>query len=789
MKCPKCHSDNPETKQFCADCGTQLSPSKGIEVSVTRTLDITADELARGSLFAGRYEIIEKLGKGGMGEVYKARDSRLDRIVAIKVMPPTLASNAELRSRFEREARSISILNHPHICTLYEFASYQGNDFIVLEYIEGETLASRLEKGALKLDEALRMALQIAEALDAAHRRGIIHRDLKPGNIMLTKTGTKLLDFGLAKFRAEVSASHGEQLPSRTITMTTKGVIIGTLQYMAPEQLEGKDVDSRVDIFAFGAILYEMLTGRRAFEGKSSATVIAAILEREPAPVSSLVPVIPPYVDRIIRTCLAKEPENRWQTVSELEHVLRWNSEEAQTKAMEEAPIRRPRLLWFYRAAVGVMLVGLGLVIGTRIFTPPVEKQRPHTLQRLSIQLQEEAPLAPVGLAPLGVGRPALALAPDGSQLVYIGEHEGETGLYLRPLDNMNAQLLAGTGGAYNPFFSPDGQWIGFFSGNQLKKISITGGQPVTLCEATNAYGATWTGDGKIYFAPSEGNRLCRVSASGGPPEVIAVPDASKGISRFHWPQALPDGKGILFSNGVLSLITNELKILGNISDPRYISTGHLIYSGPGSLIAVSFDLERLEVTSTPTPVLDGIRTETFGAAQYAISDTGLLVFLPGRSAAVGRLAWVDRQEKVEVLPFRAENFGPLRISPDGTKLATAIVEATSHIWLFDLFGKGEPQRLSSEENEAEPIWTRDGSRITFSALENGTLNIFWRPADRSRERERLANSDSFLHPDSWSPDGRLLSVYKLTQDNLDISILDLQTRELRPFLATRFNE
>jgi serine/threonine protein kinase len=331
-KCPKCQFENPDDTDFCGKCGSGLSRPNDPDSSFTSTEGTPAAKLMKGTTFANRYEIIEKLGEGGMGEVYKARDTRLDRTVAIKVMPLALANNVELRSRFEREARSISILNHPHICTLYEFASYEGNDFIVLEYIEGETLASRLEKGALKLDEALRIALQIAAALDSAHRRGIIHRDLKPGNIMLTKTGAKLLDFGLAKFRAEVSASHGEQLPSRTITVTTKGVIIGTLQYMAPEQLEGKDVDSRVDIFAFGAILYEMLTGRCAFEGKSSASVIAAILEREPAPISSLVPVVPPYVDRIIRTCLAKEPENRWQTASELEHVLRWNSEEAQTK-------------------------------------------------------------------------------------------------------------------------------------------------------------------------------------------------------------------------------------------------------------------------------------------------------------------------------------------------------------------------------------------------------------------------------------------------------------------------
>ena len=789
VKCPKCQLDNPADTDFCGHCGIRLPKSYEPAVSETITEKAEAARFIKCTTFANRYEIIEKLGEGGMGEVYKARDTRLDRTVAIKVMPPALAGNPDLRSRFEREARSISILNHPHICTLYEFASYEGNDFIVLEYIEGETLASRLEKGALKLDEALQIATQIAEALDSAHQRGIIHRDLKPGNIMLTKTGAKLLDFGLAKLRAEVSASKGEQLPSRTITATAKGAIIGTLQYMAPEQLEGKDIDSRVDIFAFGAILYEMLTGRRAFEGKSSASVIAAILEREPIPVSSLVPVVPPYVDRIISTCLAKEPEKRWQTVSELQHVLRWTSQEAGPKGANITPIKRLRLIWLYRVAAGIVLLGLGFIVGSKIFNRPAEVKRPQTVQRLSIQLQEKEPLAPVGSAPLGIGRTALALAPDGSKLVYVGEHEGETALYLRPLDSQNAQALPGTSGAYDPFFSPAGLWVGFFSGNQLKKISIAGGQPITLCEATNTYGATWADDGKIYFAPKEGLNLSRISPEGGVPEMVAAADASKGISRIRFPQSLPGGRGILFSNGTLSLATHELKRLSGVMNPRYLSTGHLLYSTPGGLMAVTFDLERLEVTGVPLPVLDGIRTETYGAAQYAISNDGLLVFVPGQSAAVGSPAWVDRHGKVERLPFRPESYGSFRISPDGTKLAISVLGATNQIWIFDLLGKGEPQRFSTEENEQHPVWSPDGTRIAFSGLENGNVNIFWRPADRSRERERLIKKDSVLSPGSWSPDGQLLALVEQTPSSLDISILNLKTRELQPFLASRFIE
>jgi serine/threonine-protein kinase len=553
--------------------------------------------------------------------------------------------------------------------------------------------------------------------------------------------------------------------------------------------LEGQDIDSRVDIFAFGAILYEMLTGRRAFEGKSSASVIAAILEREPIPVSSLVPVVPPYVDRIISTCLAKEPEKRWQTASELQHVLRWTSQEAQTKGIDITPIKRPRLIWLYRIAAGIVLLGLGFIVGIKIFNRPTEVRRSQTVQRLSIQLQEKEPLSPVGSAPLGIGRPALALAPDGSKLVYVGEREGETALYMRPLDSQNAQKLPGTGGAYNPFFSTDGQWVAFFSGNQLKKISIAGGQPITLCEATNTYGAIWTDDGKIYFAPKEAGNLSRISAEGGLPEVVAVTDASKGISGFTWPQALPDGRGILFSNGILSLATHELKALSGVVNPRYLSTGHLLYSRPGGLMAVSFDLERLEVAGVPVPVLDGIRTETFGGAQYSISKDGLLVFVPGQSAGVGRPSWVDRNGKVETLPFRPERFGAFRISPDGTKFAISVLGTTNHIWIFDLVGKGEPQRFSTEESEQIPVWTPDGTHIAFSGLENGNWNIFWRPADRSHERERLIKKDIKLDPESWSPDGQLLALRETTSSSLDISILNLKTRELQPFLASRFNE
>jgi len=331
---------------------------------------------------------------------------------------------------------------------------------------------------------------------------------------------------------------------------------------------------------------------------------------------------------------------------------------------------------------------------------------------------------------------------------------------------------------------------VGFFSGNQLKKTAVAGGQPITLCEATNTYGATWAEDGTIYFARNEGTQLSKISSEGGVPKTVVVADQSKGIPRIRWPECLPGGKAILFSDGIVSLATHDLRALSGITNPRYLSTGHLLYSRSGGLMAVSFDLERLEVIGEPVPVLDGIRTETFGAAQYAISNNGLLIFVPGESAAVSRPVWVDRNGKVETLPFRPERYGPLNISPDGRKFAVSVLGKTSHIWIFDLVGKGEPQRFSTEENEHNPVWSPDGTRLAFDGPENGNWAIFWRPADRSSERQRLVVRDNRITPFSWSPDGQSLAIlYESTPGGYDIYIFNLKTRELQPYLASRFNE
>ena len=450
----------------------------------------------------GPYEIISALGAGGMGEVYKANDTRLDRIVAIKVLPSHLSDNAELKERFEREARAISSLNHPHICTLHDVGSENGVDFLVMEYLEGETLADRLKKGPLDLEEALRYAIQIADALDQAHRQGVVHRDLKPGNIMLTATGAKLLDFGLAKFQEREAANAISELPTQQKPLTEKGTILGTFQYMAPEQLEGQDADDRTDVFAFGSLLFEMLTGQKAFQGKSQASLVAAILEREPPSITSLQPMSPPAIDRVVRQCLAKDPDERWQTAGDLRRELEWiadvGADALQSTSAPPARVSRGRL------AFGVVGLWMGAMLAG-VFAWDWNTAPHPNVTRFEIALPESVRLT-------GTGVHAVTLSPDGTQLVYSANQQ----LYLRSMDDMETTPIRGTseGAARSPFFSPDGQWIGFWSNGKLQKVPITGGAPVTLCEAENPHGASWGADGNILFGQgTEG--IFRVPASG----------------------------------------------------------------------------------------------------------------------------------------------------------------------------------------------------------------------------------------------------------------------------------
>ena len=463
----------------------------------------------------GPYEVTGPLGAGGMGEVYKARDTRLDRTVAIKVLPAQFAADPRFRERFEREAKAISQLSHPHICMLHDVGRQDGIDYLVMEYLEGQTLAQRLYKGALPLDQALRYAVQIADALDKAHRQGIVHRDLKPGNIMLTKSGAKLLDFGLAKASGRaITGSSSSMLPT-TAPMTAQGTILGTLQYMAPEQLEGKEADSRSDIFSFGAIVYEMTTGKRAFEGNSAANVIAAIVDRQLPPMSTLQPLTPPMLDRVANKCLAKNPDDRWQTAHDLSDELKWIAEHeshAIAGALQRRPVTR-RLTYF---AVGAALIGVVTVLAWRTFDRPPPD---HPVVRMTLAPPDRTE---------EFGRSA-AVSPDGRWLTFIASTDGRQMLWVRALNALESQPLAGTEDASYPFWSPDSRHIGFFAGGKLKTIDAKGSPPVTLSDAYNGRGGTWAADGTIIYAPGFNDPLYRVDASGRDPKPLTTLDRERG--------------------------------------------------------------------------------------------------------------------------------------------------------------------------------------------------------------------------------------------------------------------
>jgi Tol biopolymer transport system component/predicted Ser/Thr protein kinase len=748
----------------------------------------------------GPYEIRSAVGAGGMGEVYRARDTRLDRIVAIKVLPDHLADRAELRERFEREARTVASLNHSHICTLHDIGHQDGTDFLVMEYLEGETLAERLKRGPLPLDQVLQYAIEISDALDKAHRKGITHRDLKPGNIMLTKSGTKLLDFGLAKLKQEVAPANVQlsQLPTANDPLTAQGTIVGTLQYMAPEQLEGKEVDARTDIFAFGVVVYEMATGKKAFEGKTHASVISAIMSSEPPPMSSLQPMTPPALDRVVKRCLAKEPEKRWQTASDLCEELKWIAEAgsqitlASTVATKgsRALGRRGLIL-----SLGVLVLGVGVA---SLATWSLKPAPPRPVTRTVITLPPGQQLA--GLE----NGPAVTLSPDGTHLAYVARQSGIQQLYLRAMDSLEARPIPGTEGATEPFFSPDGQWVGFFAGGTLKKVSVSGGAALTLGVAVNPSGASWGSQGVIIFASALIGVLQQVSDAGGAAQPLTRRE--KGEVSHRWPAFLPGGREVLFSAGTTTntLWTNAQVAVHSVRTgerrnlvqggmyPRFAPSGHLIYAQGGSLMAVPFDPQRLAVTGAAVPVVEDVRQSTSnGLAQYSFSSTGSLVYVPGGlQGAQSRPVWVTRNGAEQPLAAPARAYVFPRLSPDARRLAVTITEQDSQVWLYDL-SRETLTRFTFEGNTNQtPAWSPDGKRIAFQSNKEGRQNLYWQLADGSGGLERLTTSEYTDTPKSWSPDGRLLAFIEITPTTgYDIWVLQISDRKPQPFLRTPFNE
>jgi len=661
----------------------------------------------------GSYEILSQIGAGGMGEVYRARDMRLERTVAIKVLPDHLSCNADSKQRFEREARALSSLNHPHICTLYDIGTQDGVAFLVMEYMEGQTVADRLQKGALPIEQVLKIGVEVADALDKAHRHGIVHRDLKPGNIMLTKSGAKLMDFGLAKpTQATFIAGSTASNSTRSDPLTVEGTIVGTFQYMAPELFEGRDADARSDIFAFGAVLYEMATGQPAFSGKTRASVLAAILASEPTPVTKLQPAASLELDRLIRTALAKNPDERWQSVHDIGISLSGIS------ATETPhPAATPSPWWIAAGLLTLVTLGLGA-----FFTLHRTNSSPALL-RLTI--------APPPNASFSSLEKLLAISPDGRQVAFTAvDRSGQRSLWVRPLDTLEARALPGTDDADTPFWSPDSRLVGFFSHSKLKKVDPNGGQPEVICDAgADPGGATWNREGVIVFAPNFEGVLYRVPASGGQP--IAITEAYKAYDETNhiWPEFLPDGRHFLFlvygkgDEGIHvgSLDSKEHHlVLREESTALYVEPGYLLFGRNGVLMVQRFDAKRLEALGEPIRIVDTVESASGGGYTFSVSRNGVLVYFAGRRYKPTQLVWYRRDgTRLGALgpvgPFRQP-----RISPDGHTVAVNRLESGMElsVWLID--SRGVPTRFTFGSFDLSPIWAPDSDRVIFSSPRDG---------------------------------------------------------------------
>ena len=741
----------------------------------------------------GQYEIVAPLGAGGMGEVYHAKDSKLGRSVALKVVRQPF--DADLLTRFDREARLLASFTHPNIATLYGADEANGVRYLVMELVPGRTLAERLQTGPLDLKEALEIAVQVAAALDCAHDRGIVHRDLKPANVKVTPEGSvKVLDFGLAKMLLSDASSQEPGVSfTQTAAGTRQGTILGTTAYMSPEQARGEPVDRRTDIWAFGCLLYELLTGRRAFAGETISDTIAAIIDRDP-PWDALPGSTPPGIRRLIRRCLMKDSRRRLRDIGdawlEIQDALASPSGQLGV-ATRLARIRRTALPW----ALSALVVGVGLGAGGTLWLLRREAAPSRPVARFLIALPPSTQLA-------GLDFPALAVSPLGTHIAYVASRGAGSQLFLRSIDTLESTPLAGTEQATGPFFSPDGRWIGFFAGGKLQKVSLTGGAPVVLCPAPIGFGGTWGRD-VIVFAPTNGSALWKVSASGGTPEPVTELDSAKGEFSHRWPELLPDGRTVLFTIGTRgswddaelaaqSLETGQRQVLiQGGSDPRYIPTGHLLYVRGGSLMAVAFDAVRLQVSGQPVPIIANVMQSFDGAAQFAISATGRsLVYVAGSAEGAERsLVWVDRHGVPQPLAAPPRAYDTPRLSPDGRAVIVTIEGERDNLWLYDV-SAGSLRQLTFEGANSSPLWTPDGTRVTFSSTRTGPANLFWKRIEGGAD-ERLTTAARLQVPLSWSPDGRTLAF--LEHDTVtarDVWTLALDgARTPRPLLHSPANE
>lgn len=794
-----------------------------MSVPAAAVADAAVVDQAKGTLVGqrlGAYEIRALLGFGGMGEVYRAYDETLEREVAIKVLPPAFTADPQRRARFEREARLLATLNHPNIGAIYGFEEMDGVRGLVLELVEGETLAERIAVGGqapsgplraagsnapgLPVTEVLALARQIAEALDVAHEKGIVHRDLKPANIKITPDGVvKVLDFGLAKPAASPDTSRADLTESRD------GVILGTAAYVSPEQARGNSVDKRTDIWAFGCVLYEMLTGRLAFAGDTASDTIVKILEHEPdwsaLPASTPVPI-----QVLLRRCLAKNPKQRLRDIGDVRIEIE-SIDAVPTGVSDTAPspgyvkARTARLPW---VAAGALAFALVL---TLMLWAPWRTVSPPDQQRLSVDLGADASLGALNLQFGG----ATALSPDGDVVAFVAQKgEGKPQIYVRRLAQLQATPLSGTDDALVPFFSPDGRWIGFFADQKLKKVAVTGGAPVSLADAPSTRGGAWGEDGTIAFSPNQtaGTRLLRVSSTGGKAEPLT--SLAEGEVIQIWPQVLPGGKAVLYTSSgslrpyndadlvVQSLPSGARKVVqrggyhgvylpSGLGSPRRAEreSGHLVYIHDGTLFAVPFDLERLEVTGQPVPALEGVKSNSLtGGAQFAVSANGTLAYLPGTMLGGGggaSLDWMDREGKTTPMRTTPAIWFTPQFAPDGSRLALDIREELSDIWVYE-WARDTLTRVTSDPVGAtRPVWTPDGRRIVFASAraDKVTRNLYLQRADGTGEAQRLTESKNPQAPSSWHPSGRFLAFEEIASSpnaktNVDVMILPLEGDE-----------
>jgi Tol biopolymer transport system component len=787
----------------------------------------------------GPYQIIEPIGAGGMGEVYKASDTRLERIVAVKVLPPHWAGNTEMRQRFEREAQALASMNHPHICVLHDIGKQADADFLVMEFLEGETLATRLERGPLSLPDALKIALEIADALDKAHRKGIVHRDLKPGNVMLTASGTKLLDFGLAKWAAGDASKRSSFISSHAETagsggpvksdLTSRGTILGTLQYMAPEQLEGDDADARTDIFAFGALLHEMITGRKAFEAKTRVLLIAAIAATDPPLLSTVEPSAPPALDQLVKTCLAKDPADRWQTARDVLAELEWIAAGGAEAAA--APTERSSSVYRVLAAAGGLLAGVALASAFLYFRQSAAAEQLRF--RVPIQLSADTRVAGgrganpgsfqgyQGVSGVGVFNPEnFAISPNGRLIAFVARQTNTPGagnttdkwlLYVRPVGAVTPQRLQETEDAALPFWSADSRSIGFISGGKLKKVEFSGGPPADICDGTGFLGGTWNRDGVVLFGSAQG--IYRVSAEGGKPELITHVNAPE--SGHFWPHFLPDGRHYfytawsgqassraVFAGDLNSKNTTRVLLVG--SNAAFAEPGYVVFHREGALYAQRFDSGKLSVSGEPVRIADEVTfDDANGRGHFDVSQTGALAYnfssstanpvTGGQQSDLSEIqySWFSRTgQNLEVVGPAAAYRG-IEASPDTKRIAVHRHDANGgDIYVLEPRGSETHLTFDASQHNSAPVWSPDGTHIAYASLRKGKWGIYQNLSSGSGTEELLFESEFQAAPSSWSLDGkRIVFWVQDTKTAGDIWVLTLDDKKAAKLIATPFNE